>query len=121
MTKQSISTELVSCKDEIVKVAQTHPHNQRPQGSLVDEKHDFHDNPKALVISPFGKLADKSSCRSEGDMNFTEGEHIPKCYGERYPADGYDEVERRHRDWFRGVRKLSNARVRDCKLALRYC
>jgi hypothetical protein len=117
MTKHSISTELVSCKDEVIKVAQTHPHNQRPQGSLVDEKHDFHDDPEALVISSFGKLADKCSRCSEGDMDFAEGEHVPKCYGERDPADGYDEVERRHR----GVRKLSNARVRGCKLALRYC
>ncbi|KFY70394.1 hypothetical protein V499_09202 [Pseudogymnoascus sp. VKM F-103] len=105
-------TQDMSLADQPASVAQTHPHNQRPQGSLVDEKHDFHDDPKALVISPFGKLADKCSRRSEGDMDFAEGEHIPKCYGERDPADGYDEVERRHRGWFRGVRKLSNARVR---------
>lgn len=98
MANNATSSELVSCKDKVVKVTQAHPHNQRPQGSLVDEQHDLHDYPEALVISSFGKLADKRSRCCEGDMDFAEGKHVAKGYGERDPADGYDEVECRHCD-----------------------
>lgn len=98
MSGNAISRAFVLCKDEVIKVAQAHPHDQRPQGPLVDEQHDLHDNPEALIISPFRKLADKCPRGSKGNMDFAEGKHIAKGDGERDPADGYDEVERRHRD-----------------------
>lgn len=98
MTSNAIGRESASCKDKVIKVAQAHPHYQRPQSFLFDEKHDLHDYPEALVISSFGKLAHERSRCSECDMDFAEGKHITKCYGERNPADGYDEVERWHCD-----------------------
>lgn len=117
MAGNSISRELVSCIYEVIKVANAHPHDQRPQGSLVNEQHDLHDNPEALIISPFGKLADKCPRGSKGDMDFAEGKHVAKGNGEWDPADGYDKVEGRHCDKFRGVQRLSSARVRGYKLA----
>lgn len=111
----------VSCKDKVIKITQTHPHNQGPQGFLVNEQHDLHDDPETLVISSFGKLAYKCPRGGKGDMDFAEGKHVSEGNSEWNPADGYDEVECRHRGWFRDIWKLSEAKVRGCRLAPREC
>ncbi|KFY37376.1 hypothetical protein V494_04778 [Pseudogymnoascus sp. VKM F-4513 (FW-928)] len=101
MASNATSKELVSSKYKIIKIAQGHPHRQRPQGTLVNKQHDLHYHPEALVVSPFGNLTDECPRGGKGDMDFAEGEHVTKGYDEWDPADCYDEVERRHRDKFR--------------------
>ncbi|KFY10177.1 hypothetical protein V492_05143 [Pseudogymnoascus sp. VKM F-4246] len=112
MASNATSKELVSSKYKIIKITQGHPHHQRPQGTLVNKQHDLHYHPEALVVSPFGNLTDECPRGGKSDMDFAEGEHVTKGYGEWDPADCYDEVERRHRDKLSGSRELSDARGR---------